>query len=745
MPLAFIMSTPALAPTSNGARLVTTDGRELPLTGTSVSADAAGGIARTVLEQRFQNPHAETLSVTYSLPLPADGAVSGFAFSIGGRRIAGEVQRRTDARAHYERALIEGRSAALLEQDRSSLFTQEIGNIPPGETIVAEITIDQPLRWLDEGAWEWRFPTVVSPRYLGEPGRVPDAARVMQSVTLEPIAARFTLACTVRDTLPQGRVPESPSHAMTRTEEEARPASDGSAPAVTMRIDEGARLDRDIVVRWPVAAPAVGLHLHVGRPPAHRPHAAHAYGLLTIVPPLPAARRGSVSRDLIVLLDTSGSMGGSPLDQARRVVGALVATLGPNDQLEMIEFSNKARRWRNGAVAASKDAKRDALQWLDKLKASSSTEMREGIREALRTVRPDAQRQVILVTDGQIGFETEVIAEISARLPASSRLHTVGVGSAINRSLTGPAARAGHGIEVIIGLGEDPGRAAARLVARTSEPLVVDLRITGSALVEHAPRKLPDLFAGAPALVALSLRREGGDLTVRGRTADGVWEQQIGIPPAMAPSGSEAVVALFGREAIEDRELHLAAGGPRRDLDAEIERLGLDFQLATRLTSWIAVTRDITIDPAAARRHERMPHELPSGVSAEGLGLRPAGPLDEGLSAAPEAAISLAAPMSEASLARPVAARPSAAMPSTARPVAAPSSLSGYAAPEKSSAPHAAPSLPKSRRTGLVPFASFLVLIAFAFAYVLLQSIALAAAIAFGVLIVLLVLARLFR
>jgi Ca-activated chloride channel homolog len=166
----------------SGGRLVATDGRPLPLQGAALRAEASGGLARVVLEQRFRNPHPDPLHVTYVLPLPVDGAVSGFAFRIGERRVVGEVDRRAAARERFEEAILEGRTAALLEQDRASLFTQELGNIPPGAEVVAELTIDQRLRWLDGGAWEWRFPTVVAPRYLGADGRVPDAPRVAVDV-----------------------------------------------------------------------------------------------------------------------------------------------------------------------------------------------------------------------------------------------------------------------------------------------------------------------------------------------------------------------------------------------------------------------------------------------------------------------------------------------------------------------------------------------------------------------------------
>jgi len=134
---------------STGARLVTADGRDLSLRRIDVRGQVQGGLARITLEQRFQNPYPDPLQVTYQMPLPPEAAVSGYAFRIGERRIVGEVDRVEAARERFEEALLEGRTAGLLEQHRSSLFTQELGNIPPGVEVVAELIIDQRLRWLE--------------------------------------------------------------------------------------------------------------------------------------------------------------------------------------------------------------------------------------------------------------------------------------------------------------------------------------------------------------------------------------------------------------------------------------------------------------------------------------------------------------------------------------------------------------------------------------------------------------------
>ena len=337
---------PTAAHESSGCRLVTPQGQILPLGVMMLSAEARGGLARVTVRQTFRNIYAEPLAVTYQLPLPSDAAVSGFAFTIGDRKVIGEIDRRDAARARFDEAVLHGRTAALLEQTRSSLFTQELGNIPPGTDVVCEIVLDQRLRWLEEGAWEWRFPTVVAPRYLGAPGRVPDADGVTVDVADAPLPARCGLSLAIRDAVVPGHRPDSPSHPV-----QVQTALGG----FDVTLPEHARLDRDVVVRWQVAEIQVGLSVQTAL------RGDGLYGLLTLVPPRPGTGVVSIPRDLIVLLDTSGSMSGEPLDQARRVASALVDSLDPHDQLELIEFGSSPRRWHHGAVRATPQAKSEAL------------------------------------------------------------------------------------------------------------------------------------------------------------------------------------------------------------------------------------------------------------------------------------------------------------------------------------------------------------------------------------------------
>ncbi len=595
----------------SGGRLVTADGQHLPLRSTGIEARAGGGIARVTLRQRFVNDLAAPMLVRYQLPLPADGAVSGFSFTIGDRTIHGEVDTSGQARERFEQALVDGVTAGLLEQRRSNQFDQSIGNLPPGADIVCEVIVDQKLAWLPEGAWEWRFPTVLGARYSGQPGRVADAAELNVPFEKDGISTRASFELCIDDTLRDGATVTSPSHNI---------GSHTAGESVGVAC-HNARLDRDIVVRWPVAKDGVDAGILCVRPIDARHDGERAYGLLTLVPPIPASGTQVLPRDMVFLIDTSGSMHGAPLDQAVRIASTLVDSLSATDRLEMIAFGSRPNRWQRRAVSATNRSKQGAKRWLRALGASGATEMRDAIEEALRPLRDDAQRQVVLITDGFIGFEHEIVETLLHRLPTHSRLHTVGVGSAPNRSLTGPAARAGRGIEVVVGVDEDVGSATERLLVRTRAPVMTDLVIEGDGF-EAVPSRLPDLYADSPVSISLLLPVSGGDLYVRGTSATGHYECQLAIPRTVRGDGHPAVAALYGREAIEDLEMRRAVATAADEIDADIERIALKFQLSSRLTSWIAIDSEQSTDGERELVEAVVPHEIPYGTSIEGFGLR---------------------------------------------------------------------------------------------------------------------------
>ena len=610
---------PALeTPPQPRAGLVSVDGRTYPLESARLITRAEGGLALSRLTQAFANPHDQALEVVYTMALPADGAVLGYTVRVGERVIRGVVEPREKAEAAYTRALAEGRTAGLLEQDRDDTFQQRLGNIPPGTKVEVEIEVLQRLACLAAidslgPQWEYRFPTVVGVRYEGAPGVVPDAGRLDVDRDGDgAIPARIELELTVAD--PTANQISSPSHTV---------LCDAGPDGVRARFGTGERLDRDLVVRWPACAAESGARLLIGGGLAGDDG---RYGLVTITPP--AAPRATLARDLTVLIDASGSMDGPPLEHAKQVVTELLRSLEAGDRFELLAFANSMERLTPAMTGATPDAVARAQAALRALQAGGGTEMASAMQEALKPLRHDSQRQVVLVTDGYIGFENQVVAHIMHKLPEGSRVHAVGIGSAPNRSLTAPVARAGRGVELLVGDAVAARDAARRLCAASARPVITEVSIGGSALLRPATRRLRDVFAGQPLLAAVELGRQGGTLEVSGRLAGAAepWVRRIEVPAEAAQTAAvvtpHPLGALFGREAIADLELTLAAAEQGRgEVEEKIEALGMRHRITSRRTSLVAIAEEPGVDPAAPKRVERIAVEVPAGVSAEGSGL----------------------------------------------------------------------------------------------------------------------------
>jgi len=573
--------------------LATIDGRTYPLESTRVASEASGGLAFTTLAQTYRNPYAEPLEIVYTLPLPADGAVVGYTMRVGSRTIRGEVQPRAAARQAFEKAMFEGRSAALLEQERDDTFRQRLGSLPPGLNVEVTIEVLHPLAFLtgvDERGpqWEYRFPTVVGVRYQGAEGRVPDADRleVDRAARAGAIPTRVELALTILDD--SGR---------------------------TDRRVESMPLDRDLVIRWPAGRDDIGLRLLEG---PGLPGDAGRYGLLTIVPP--RVPESVFARDLTILLDASGSMSGEPIAWAKNVASGVLRSLGPGDRFEVIVFSSTPRSLTGGLVEASSTRVASTLGDLAQVRAAGGTEMADAVVAALRPLREGSQHQVVLITDGEIGFEDEIVSRIVKGLPDGARLHTVGIGAAPNRTLTSRAARAGRGVESFVcGDSEVPG-AVLRICAATAHPVLTDVTVVNSAGTGAMPARPRDVLAGQPSVVAFALSPEGGAIDVSGRLAGarGRWTSRIFVPPAGVGERSVTTMplgALYAREQIADLETR----GPNSD--ELVEKIAMRHRIASRMTSLVAVADEPSIDPRQPRRREVLPIELPATMSAEAVGL----------------------------------------------------------------------------------------------------------------------------
>lgn len=624
--------TPTQGPRSPA--LVSVDGHTYPLRSALIRGRAEAGLTQTTLVQEFHNPHAEPLEVLYTMPLPADGAVLGYTIRMGERVIRGEIQPREEAEAAYREALYSGRSAGLLEQDRADTFQQRLGNVPPHTDVTVEIDVLHPLAFLsavdDKGPlWEYRFPTVVGVRYEGAPGRVPDSKRLdvdRADAETGGTPTRFDVNLTVADDVVTRGGIASPSH-------EIRCVA--NAVGVQVTLPEDARLDRDLVLRWAASLDDVGVRLTEG---GGLPGDDGRYALLTITPPKRAA--ASFARDLTILIDASGSMSGEPIETAKRIVTGLLESLEQEDRFEVLVFANETRALTRGVEAASAEAVARAIQEVGKLGADGGTEMLTAFEKALAPLRRDSQRQIVLVTDGQIGFESEIAARLGKNLPSGVRVHAVGIGAAVNRTLTSQVARAGRGMELIAGDLAAADEAARRARAATVRPVLTEVRVGGSAVLGSAPENPRDVLAGQPLLIAAELKPEGGTVEIQASLAGSeeawVWRMEVAPASTATAAGTAArapaaggpastplpIGALYGREAIADLEARpLRHGRDAEALDAAVEALGMRHRITSRRTTLVAIAEEPSVDPLAPRRREKLAVEVPYGVSAEGVGL----------------------------------------------------------------------------------------------------------------------------
>jgi Ca-activated chloride channel homolog len=595
------------------AGLVSVDGKTYPLKSASLEARAECGIAITRLTQTYRNPYPEPLEVQYTLPLPADGAVTGYTVRLGHRVIRGEIRKREEAAREYRQALLEGRTASLLEQDRADTFTQRLGCLPPGQDAEIEIEVLQQLAFLpaagsEPASWEYRFPTVVGIRYHGAAGRVPDAESLDPDRDPGSIPATLSATVLIADGGAGTAATKAPGLSL-RVENTA----EGTRATLT----DAVKLDRDVVIRWPAAKPDVGVRVVEGKGLASDDG---RYVLVTVTPP--SSPDGALARDLTLLIDASGSMHGHPLETAKQVAEDLLRSLETNDRFEILIFSNSPTRLA-GLTPARPAEVSAAIAQLKRVQASGGTEMLHALTEALKPLRPDSQRQIILLTDGDIGFESEVIGEVLNHASGQVRVHAVGIGSAPNRTLMRGVAQAGRGVEINIGLEDDPAVAVKRLLQATVRPVLTGIELRGGNIIATAPKPPLDVFEGQPALLLAEVHESCRTLEVRGSLAGSreTWRHEIPLPVSATPL---PIGALFGRRKIEDLELSLSVDCNRAEsLKGEIETAGLRHGITSSQTSLIAISEDQTVDPADPRRRERLAVEVPAGVCAEMAGVAP--------------------------------------------------------------------------------------------------------------------------
>ncbi|WP_084956852.1 VIT domain-containing protein [Thermoactinospora rubra] len=575
-----------------GLGALETERGNLPLESLDVAADISGLIAGVKVAQTFRNPFDVPLEATYVFPLPDRAAVTGFRMEADDRVVEGVLKERAEARADYDQALREGRRAAIAEEDRSDVFTIRVGNIVPGERVTVRLTLSQPLPY-EDGAATFRFPLVVAPRYIpGTPldgpqagsgtapdtDATPDASRITPPVLLPgfPNPVRLSLAATVDPAGLELRELASSLHVVEQ---------DG----MTVRVRPGERLDRDFILRLAFDA-STSLQLD-----------GEGVFALTVVPPeLPTAR---TPRDVALVLDRSGSMGGWKMVAARRAAARIVDTLTAGDRFAVLTFDTSVESAFEGLVEATDRNRYRAVEHLARVDARGGTELLEPLRRAISLLGdPARERVLVLVTDGQVGNEDQILERVGGALSAM-RVHVVGIDRAVNAGFLGRLAGLGAGRCELVESEDRLDAAMEQIHRRIGAPLVTDLSLKG--LEAHDVTHLGSIFPGVP-LRVFGRYREAGPVTVRGLASGAPWEQTVEPTTAASP----ALKAVWARARLRELEDRYAMG--EHELEARIVETSLATGVLCRFTAYVAVDSRVVAEGGPGH-HVIQPVELPSG------------------------------------------------------------------------------------------------------------------------------------
>jgi Ca-activated chloride channel family protein len=601
-----------------------------PLKHTDVKAEVSGFLTRVTLTQEFQNQQEEKIEAVYLFPLSQRSAVDQLTMDVGGRVIRGEIKRREEAQKLFEQARTEGRVAALLDQERPNLFTQSVTNIMPGATVKVTISYVETLPY-EDGVYEFTFPMVAGERYIpgetkpddgqdnGEHARagtdqVPDAARI--NPPRAPKGLRPGHDVSLEITIDTG----VPLEQITSELHDVEVDRDGNHQAVVRLKDKDAIPDRDFTLRFGVGGQQIA--------DAVLAHGDERGGYFTLMlqPPNRVDAKDVTPKELVFVVDTSGSMYGLPIETAKRVMRLALDGLYERDTFNVITFAGETDILFDKPVPATKENVRKARRWLEGKKDGGGTEMMKAIRAALAgTDAQDHIRIVCFLTDGAVGNEMEIIGAVQ-RHP-NARVFSFGIGNSVNRFLLDKIAEEGRGEAEYVFLSREDGKdaetaaaAAKRFYERVRSPLLTDISVdwNGLPIEDVYPKRLPDLFSARPLFITGRYTGSAsGMIKLRGKVAGADYIREIHVDLPEAEERHDSLASLWARTRIDDLMARdyggLQSGKVKNEVKEEITRLGLDYRLMTQFTSFIAVD-DVVTAPGEEPKRAAVSAAAPNGT-----------------------------------------------------------------------------------------------------------------------------------
>ena len=589
-----------------------------PLKHTDVNAQISGFLSRVTVTQEFENPFKEKIEAVYTFPLPQNAAVDDMTMLVGARTMKGKILRREEAEAVYEAAKTKGQTASLLNQERPNIFTQSVANILPGEQIKITISYVETLKY-EDGSYEFVFPMVVGPRYIpGVPtragdgfapdtDRVPDASKVTPQPVPEGMRVGHDVSLQV--SLDAGVSIDGLS---SKTHDITVDRSDNHRAQVTLK-DLATIPNKDFILRYDVAGAKIS--------DAVLTHSVPGGGFFTLIlqPPERVTVEDVTPKELVFVLDTSGSMYGFPLEKAKETMKLALDNLYPYDTFNLITFSGDEHILFSEPVPATKENLAKAQAFLATRQGGGGTEMMKAIKASMDpSDHSDHIRVVCFMTDGYVGNDLEIIGEVQKH--PNARVFAFGIGSSVNHFLLDNMARYGRGEVEYVGLNDDGSAAARRFHERVRNPLLTDVSVdwNGMAVSDVYPKTIPDLFSAKPVVMTGRYTGNGqGVIRLRGKMSGRDFVREIPVDFSTAQS-HDVLATLWARTRVDDLMSQDFTGAQRGtmkdDVKQSIIQLGLDYRLMTQFTSFVAVEEMVVTDGGQPRRID-VPVEVPEGVN----------------------------------------------------------------------------------------------------------------------------------
>ena len=591
------------------------------LLNTDVDMKINGLVARVSVRQEFHNEGSDWVEGVYVFPLPDKAAVDHMRLHIGDRFIEGEIKEKEDAKKTYEKAKLAGQKASLVEQQRANLFTTSVANVAPGERVVVEIEYLEDIRY-EEGRFSIRFPMTLTPRYISgqslpdkvgngwssDTDRVPDASLITPPMITRSRGHNMALTADVDAGMPL-EIIASRYHPVTVAEEDGRyvvALSDGTVP-----------MDHDFELVWqpvPSAAPRAMVFTESidGRP----------YHLVMVMPPdQDIAPPISMPREIILVVDTSGSMHGVSIAQAKRAVELALRGLQPADRFNVIQFNSITDALYPTSAMASPSNIKSALRYVQQLQANGGTEMRPALSKALQGETPETHlKQIVFITDGSVGYEDEMFSMIEEKL-GKARLFTVGIGSAPNSLFMRKAAESGRGSYTYISALHEVREKMDSLFRKLEHPQVTDIAVQwpSGVVVDSYPETIPDLYLGEPVTVkagASGEYRARDAVKISGNSVTGAWSKSLVLQSTQQSAG---IGALWARSKIANLIDSERRGEDPDKAREEIVETAIDHHLVSKYTSLVAVDKTPVRPPNDPLSSEQVPNLMPYGQSTNAI------------------------------------------------------------------------------------------------------------------------------